>query len=219
MTKTMPSFKDNTLYEEDGLCQSCPGTNGVLDSLSNGAGEYAFAGNNGIGNARRALFAFAVADSLPSGATIDSVVLTLNLSRTSNNTLHSSALHRILTDWGEGTSDASCCAPEEGTGGTATAGDATWLFRVFRSSPWTTPGGDFVATASAARNMGGVGLYRWRSAQMAADVKGWLDTPATNFGWILIGNESANATAKRCDTRETSATGPALTVYYTVPAL
>jgi hypothetical protein len=53
---------------------------------------------------------------------------------------------------------------------------------------------------------------------MAADVQGWLDSPATNFGWIIIGNESAALTAKRFDAHESAATRPILTVYYTVPA-
>jgi hypothetical protein len=215
-SQEIPSFKDNTLYQEDGLCDACPGTNGVLDSLSNGAGEYVFAGTTDAGDVRRALLAFAVADSLPAGATVDSVVLTLNMSRTVAGT-HAVALHRALADWGEGTSDASCCAPEEGTGGTATVGDATWAFRVFRSATWTTPGGDFVAAPSAVRSVAGGGPYRWRSAQMTADVQGWLDSPATNFGWVLVGDESVVRSAKRFDSRESTATAPRLRVYYTVP--
>ena len=216
-SKAIPSYKDNTLYEELGLCMTCPGTNGVLDSLSNGTGEYVFAGQNNIGDARRALMAFAIADSLPSEATIDSVVLTLNLSRAIGGSV-SNALHRVTADWGEGTSDASCCAPEEGAGGSAMAGDATWLQRVFRTTDWTTPGGDYAAAPSAARSVGGVGAYSWQSTQMTADVQGWLDSPATNFGWIMIGDESASTTAKRYDAHESAATRPTLTVYYTVPS-
>jgi hypothetical protein len=219
LSKIIPSYQDNTLYEEDGLCDFCPGSNGVLDSLSNGAGEFVFTGRNNLGDARRALMAFAIHDSLPVGATIDSVVLTLRMSRTPNNDdPRTIALHRVLADWGEGTSDANCCGPEEGTGGTAAMGDATWAFRIFRSAAWATLGGDFVGGVSAARSVNNVGSYSWRSAQMIADVQGWLDTPSSNFGWILIGDESASQTAKRFDAHETAATGPRLTVYYTVPA-
>lgn len=217
LIETIPSFKDNTLIEEVGLCASCPGTNGVVDSLSNGAGEWVFAGLTNNGDARRALFAFAIADSLPASATVDSVVLSLTMSRAISGAVPN-ALHRVLADWGEGTSDGTCCGPGEGTGASATAGDATWLQRVFRTSAWTTPGGDFDASASATRNVDGVGTYTWRSSLMAADVQGWLDTPATNFGWIMLGDESASATAKRYDARESTATRPTLTVYYTVPA-
>ncbi len=32
-----------------------------------------------------------------------------------------------------------------------------------------------------------------------ADVQGWLGQPASNFGWILIGDESGSQSAKRFD--------------------
>ncbi|HXV12736.1 MAG TPA: DNRLRE domain-containing protein [Candidatus Krumholzibacteria bacterium] len=215
-SEEITASKDNTLYEEDGLCDACPGTNGVLDSLSNGAGEWVFAGTNNLGRARRALVAFDVAGNIPAGAVVDSVVLTLTMSRTIAGT-HTVALHRVLADWGEGTSDASCCAPEEGTGGTATVGDATWVLRVFRAAAWTTPGGDFAVASSSVRSVAGSGPYQWQSAQMTSDVQAWLDAPATNFGWILIGDETVDRSAKRFDSRESAATAPRLTVYYTVP--
>jgi len=52
---------------------------------------------------------------------------------------------------------------------------------------------------------------------MVADVQGWLDQPATNFGWILIGNEAAPTTTKRFDTRESpiSSNRPVLEVAFT----
>ncbi len=54
---------------------------------------------------------------------------------------------------------------------------------------------------------------------MVADVQGWLDDPASNFGWLLQGNESANSTAKRFDTRESmiSSNKPALSIDFTAP--
>ena len=45
---------------------------------------------------------------------------------------------------------------------------------------------------------------------MVADVQGWLDNPASNFGWLMLGDETAIVTAKRFDTRE-SASPPVLT--------
>ena len=35
-----------------------------------------------------------------------------------------------------------------------------------------------------------------------ADVQRWLDDPSSNFGWLLLGNESTNRTAKRFDGRQ-----------------
>ena len=51
---------------------------------------------------------------------------------------------------------------------------------------------------------------------MIADVQLWLDNPASNFGWLVLGDESTSATAKRFDTRE-SDSPPVLTIVYTAP--
>ena len=48
---------------------------------------------------------------------------------------------------------------------------------------------------------------------MVADVQGWLDNPASNFGWLMLGDESTNLTAKRFDTRE-STSPPVLAITY-----
>ena len=90
--------------------------------------------------------------------------------------------------------------------------------RLFRDTAWTTPGGDFDATVSASLAVDAEGEYAWRSPQLASDVQTWNDSPATNFGWILLGDESVSMTAKRFDSHESVATGPRLTVYYSVPA-
>ena len=47
---------------------------------------------------------------------------------------------------------------------------------------------------------------------MRADVQSWLDDPASNFGWLVLGDESEIPTAKRFDTRE-SASPPVLTIH------
>ena len=107
----------------------------------------------------------------------------------------------------------------EGDGIQATAGDATWFYSVFSSQRWATPGGDFVAGASASASVGGLGKYQWSGSGMAADVQQWLTNGAANFGWILTGNESVAGTSKQFDTREntTPANRPALTIDFTPP--
>jgi hypothetical protein len=124
------------------------------------------------------------------------------------------ALHRVLADWGEAGSNA---AAEEGTGAPAQPGDATWERRVFDSDAWTTPGGDFAA-ASATQTVAAAGGYAWSSPQLAADVQRWLDEPASNFGWIVIADESRSPTAKRFVSREgnPSTARPALIVEFEV---
>jgi hypothetical protein len=123
----------------------------------------------------------------------------------------------LLADWGEGTSDP---AGSEGGGAPATPGDATWLHRFFNTTLWTNQGGDFVATASATRSVSGVAFYTWGpTAAMRADVQGWLNTPASNFGWLLLGDEISLESARGFDSKEslTVANRPVLNVTYTAP--
>ena len=49
-----------------------------------------------------------------------------------------------------------------------------------------------------------------------ADVQSWLDSPAANFGWLLLGNESISQTTKRFDSKdnEEEANRPVLAVEY-----
>ena len=201
--------RDNTLYRESG-------------SLSNGAGQTFFAGHTSAltNTVRRAVIAFDVAGSVPPAATIDSVTLTLHLSRVSfgapNSTME---LHRLLSDWGEGTSDP---AFNEGGGAPATTGDATWQHTFFDTSFWTTPGGDFSPTVSASQTVVRVAFYTWGpTAQMVADVQSWLDNPSSDFGWLLrASDEISLQTARGFDSRQglTVANRPVLTVTFSLPA-
>jgi hypothetical protein len=52
---------------------------------------------------------------------------------------------------------------------------------------------------------------------MVIDVQSWVNNPATNFGWILIGNESVSRTSKRFDSREHPAASvrPVLNIEFT----
>lgn len=200
VTTLYPS-RDNTLYEDAG------------GTFSNGAGHYFFAGRTGAGLIRRGLVAFDVAGALPPGSVIINATLTLHMSRSTSGT-EPVALHRLLADWGEGTSVA---AGEGGMGAAATSGDATWLHTFFDSHFWTTPGGEFTAVASASIPVADEGPYTWAGTpQLQADAQAWLDDPANNFGWLLLGNETAPTTSKRFNTRENSdpATWPQLTLVY-----
>jgi hypothetical protein len=192
--------KDNTLYDYDP----------AEGDHSNGAGFHFFAGNNNEGEIRRGVFAFDIAGSIPPGSTIVAVSLSMNMSRTMVDTARIVELHKLLADWGEGSSHAP---GGEGDGAPATSGDATWRHRFFDTISWTTQGGDFSVTVSASQSVGPVGQYTWSSAQMVADVQSWLGNPASNFGWLLLGDESTNGTTKRFDTRE-SASPPVLTIEY-----
>src|SRR5882724_2773671 len=192
--------KDNTLYEYDP----------AEGDTSNALGLHFFAGETGMGELRRGVVAFDIAGHIPAGSTITALSLSMNMSRTAVETARTVELHKLLADWGEGISHAPM---GEGDGAPATPNDATWRHRFFDTVFWTTQGGDFSATVSASQSVGSIGQYTWNSAQMVADVQSWVDNPASNFGWLVLGDETAIATAKRFDTRE-SASPPVLTIQF-----
>jgi len=207
---TLGTAKDNTLYED------------VEGDVSNGAGSYFFTGRTaafGGFSFRRGLIAFDIVGNIPAGSTINSVELTLHMSKTRLSTARTTELHRALADWGEGTSNAG---GNEGMGTAATTGDATWLHTFFATDFWATPGGDFSVTVSASQSVGSITFYTWGSTpEMVADVQMWLDNPSSNFGWVVTGDEVLTTTAKRFDSREnlTAANRPMLTIDFTPPAI
>lgn len=200
---TLEPSKDNTLYQS------------TTGAVSNGAGSAFISGKTNQNQIRRALMGFDVS-SLPAGAIVTDVTLTLHCSAAApGGSPVSFGLHRVLADWGEGTS----VAEPGGTGVAATPGDATWIHRFYDTSTWATPGGDFVAGASASESVGIPGFYSWTGAGLVSDVQSWLDNPAASFGWILVGGEGTAGTARRFDSREIQDPSfrPALTITY-VPA-
>jgi hypothetical protein len=197
--------RDNTLIESAG------------GDLSNGGGPAIFAGNNGQGVARRALLFFDVASLVPTGAVIDSALLTLHVSNAPDDFERQFTVHRVLAAWGEATSFAT-----GGGGATAAEGDATWIHTFSPVRRWTSPGGDFVGETSASLAVAGLGTYTWRGEGLTTDVRSWLVRPATNHGWLVRGEEIGVNTARRFDSREAAepAAIPTLTIYCTekVPA-
>jgi hypothetical protein len=201
---SLPAAKDNTLYFD------------AEGDVSNGSGSHMFTGRNGQGIVRRTVIAFDLS-ALPDGAVITAATLRLNLS-SGDATSRATSVHRLLSDWGEGASDAP---DAEGQGTLAAPGDATWLHTFFSSALWATPGGDFDPAVRAVTGVAGPGVYTWSSPDLAADVQSWLDNPATNFGWLLRGNETVNNSAKRFDSLQNPNLDarPTLIVEYTpVPA-
>ena len=150
------------------------------------------------------------------GATVTGVAVRLYCMNTISGD-QTVSMHKLLADWGQGTSDAD---GGEGKGTAATTGDATWIHTFYSTDNWTTPGGDYSGTVSASQAVGALGFhYTWGStAQLVADVQGWLDS-GSNFGWIFIGAESTPASAKRFGSIEnpTDSYRPLLTIDYIAP--
>lgn len=197
-TVVLNSSKDNTLYEvPDG-------------SVSNGAGPHLFAGRTANGGKRRGLIAFNVTSQIPAGATVTRVSLRMNVSASRAGS-QKMELHRVTKDWGEGASNAGAFG--DGRGTDSKNGDATWLHTFFPNQRWTNAGGDFDAAVDAATTTASF-EYVWESPAMIARVQQWLDQPATNFGWLILGSESVTST-KRFDSRELEGpTHPALTIEF-----
>jgi hypothetical protein len=201
---TIGARQDNTLYED------------ATGSVSNGAGSAMFAGrNSGSANSiRRALLAFDVAGAIPAGSTIASATLTL-FNDAANISQQIVSLHRVTRAWGEGGSLAS---GGQGSGAPAAPGDATWLHRYFDTDSWSIHGGDFTPAETSSTVVAGPGFYTWPSTSALVDaLQSFLDDPSSNYGWLLLGNESKPSTSKRFATREAidPAVRPGLTVEYT----
>lgn len=203
-TVSIPPAKDNTLFEQKA---------GITSS---GAGLHLYAGKSGFmgGQAvKRPVMMFDIASAVPAGAVITEVTLTLNLVQAGGILDHNFSLHTLLTDWGEGTSVAG-----GGQGAAATPDDATWLHTYFPNSFWATAGGDYDPSVVASLLvLLKPDFYTWGSTPgMVADVQSWLDSPGTNYGWIMIGNEVEIFSTRKFSSREEEIKSlrPVLTIEY-----
>lgn len=199
------AVRDNTLIQSP------------TGSVSAGALDGFFAGRNNqpSNSVRRGVIAFDLT-SIPAGSVVESATLRLYLVQT-NAADTQVTLHRMLGDWGEAGSTGS----GGGGGGPAQTGDATWLHSFFNDQFWSTPGGDFTASPSAAAAVGLMpGFYAWSGPGLLADVQAWVDAPTLNHGWLLMGDESFSQSVKRFASRENQdeTIRPVLEVTYTVPA-
>ncbi|ACK64627.1 conserved hypothetical protein [Rippkaea orientalis PCC 8801] len=198
-SQVLTPSKDNTLIED------------ATGSLSNGQGTLLFVGrtNQPQDSIRRGVIAFDIAKNIPKGSKITSVTLTLTLQKSPGGN-QSIELHKLLKDWGEGTSNHP-----GGRGDVSTLGDATWIHNLYDTQFWSNLGGDFSSRISGVTVVGDQGNYTWQSTeQMVKDVQDWLDNPDQNFGWLLLGNETESRTVKGFASRETieSSAQPRLTV-------
>ena len=85
----------------------------MMGTDSNALGFHFFAGETALSELRRGVLAFDIAGNIPPGSTITAVSLSVNMSKTPTNTAYVMELHKLLADWGEGTSIAP---GEEGDG-------------------------------------------------------------------------------------------------------
>ncbi len=204
-TVILNASKDNTIYSNN--------TNN-----SNGAGDNFTTGAIVTSPVRRGLIMFDLSP-IPAGASITDVSLTLVMNKTISGATDV-LLHRLNESWGEGGSNAGAGA--DGNGAPAQLGDATWICSFSNglggcTTSWGTSGGVFQISPSATTSVSGLNPYTWSSSQMVTDVQNWLNNAATNFGWVIIGDEGLPGSAKRFSSRTNPvvANRPTLTVTYT----
>ena len=183
-TKQLQPSKDTTLIES------------AKGDLANSEGQTIFVGRTGQpqDSKRRGLIAFDFAGAIPARSRITSVTLTMTLQISAGGGDQPSPvnLYRVSRFWKEGNSVA-----QGGRGAEAQAGDATWIHRVYPTTRWARPGGDYLKISSAKTEVGGAGVYTWNSTpRLVADVQAWVNSPKTNFGWMIVGDESKAPTAK-----------------------
>jgi hypothetical protein len=165
--------------------------------LSNGIGEYIFAGTTDKGVVKRALVQFDLTD-MPTGLAVDSAFLILKTVKVKPESTILS-VYRVLTEWGEGTSSAE---EGDGKGAPATAGDATWTHAKFPTVPWLKGGGDYelITSAEDTVSLGADAVFG--SEKLTLDVNYWLQNSTKNFGWIVVGDELNNATSTKFGSRD-----------------
>lgn len=208
---TLTPSQDNTIFSENP-----PGPPPAITGYPSDALGYLYVGRTGPNYGpylRRALVAFDVAAQVPAGTVIQSAQVSMYLNRPGPASEGTSlALHRLNETWGEGTSKN---ASGQGFGAQATSGDATWVRRFYDTSTWATPGGSFVASASATAPVFGMGTHTWGpTAQLLADVQGWIDAPSSNAGWILVGDEVTDTTSCQFHSKDSFGQAPSLEITY-----
>ncbi|MFT5859520.1 MAG: hypothetical protein ACI865_001623 [Flavobacteriaceae bacterium] len=173
-----------------------------------------YAGLTNTGFRRRALMKFDLS-SIPAGSTILTAELTVNVEQYGGTVTSFYSLHELTAAFGEGTSNPGLPG---GLGAPAVAPDATWNDAMFGTAAWGSLGGDFVLSPLTFSSMSaGLGNQVFATgAPFVTAVQGWFDTPATNFGVIMVGDEGTNQTARRFGSKE-GGIAPVLVVTYSAP--
>jgi len=180
--------------------------------LSNGLGEYFFAGTTKDGVIKRALVMFDLDEAVPAGVTVDSAILVLHPTKVKPGST-SLSVHILTTEWGEGTSKAE---DGDGKGAAATANDATWEYARFITHPWIKSGGDYALESSATSTVSTGNDAVFSSILITENVNFWLANPSNNYGWILIGDEFSTSTSAKFGSRDNidPMLWPILKLYY-----
>lgn len=200
-TVTLKAVADTTLFE------SSPNNNMGSEPTMN-------SGQRRKGGRTRGLVRFDLS-AIPSDAIVTSAALTLGVVKSPSGGANSTFdLRRVLVLWGEGAKTG------QGGGSLATANEATWNSRLHSVTTWASPGGqigaDFSSTISASKSVSGNASYVFMN--LASDVQGWLNSPASNNGWVFSSqSETTPTTIRRFGTREAPSSAPSLRIDFVLP--
>jgi hypothetical protein len=196
-----------------------------------------FVGTDGQGNPKRGLIEFNIAQAVPAGATITGVQLQLTVGQVAGSgggTTGGGAGAETISifdesqAWGQPTNfPGATTFGGHGHGAAPLAGDATWNYAFYTTTPWTVAGGNWTSSLpdlADASVTGTLTSFTWSSPALEADVQKWLDHPTSNFGWLLKSTDEADPTdfrafwsAEGAAANNNAAIAPILTVTYTVP--
>lgn len=183
---------------------------------ADGAGTLLYVGRANNTSVRRLLVRFDLS-GIPSGSTITGASMTMYMTKAATTTPASGTayLYRLTQSWGEGTSVAG-----SGGGAAPTTGDATWSYRFYSSSGWSSAGGSYTATGSPWGYAGSGYLDAVLGSKTftinTTDISNFVNGTYTNNGWIIILSEGTLKSARQFDSQE-SGTPPTLTVTYKYP--
>jgi hypothetical protein len=163
-----------------------------VDTNYNGSG-FLLAGRSG-GNAYRTFIKFDVSYIIPTNVTVVGAYLDFSDdSESGSNTIRAYALDKDFVE-----------------------DQATWN-SYSTGNLWTAPGGDFSAT-EASQPIVISATEPFRITLSASVVQSWINSPAANHGLLFkADNETTPENWVRYDCQEDGATGPKLTINYTLP--
>ena len=155
---------------------------------------------------------FDILGNVPAGAVINSVSLSFVQTKIGPGATASFELHKLTKNWGEGS------VAGLGQGLAAGAGDATWNSAANGVTSWTAAGGDFGGVSGTTVFGTTLTTYTFAStAALIADVQNWLNSPATNFGWLVKAGDEVTVNARELGSREGPTNQkPSLVINYTV---
>jgi hypothetical protein len=233
--------KDNTLFEYDPADMDSPFN-------SNGAGDFFSAGRTrSRGLLRRGLLQFDFS-SIPDGAVIVPGTVELRLVVVDSPRKDKSGEARdfwlvpVEQDWGEGSSEANAGVSNAGSGAAATSSDATWLHSIYdpnihdprlpnaadNAGYWSEEGviGNLPSDPSIFGSPAGsvpaapyLGPVTFASMSMETHINGWLVDSASNFGWLVVGDErivADDVSSARAFASREHASAPTLSFQYTI---